>query len=419
MSTSTIKISQLPIVNTIPSNTATIGILASNLINGATETVTLETISQSLYANNVLFVGEYLIFGDGTTQNTTPQSIEQLQSIFDAANLASDQAQTAYNAANAVSGTAQSASDTANSASSNTSAAVNAANIATAVSQSAFDQANTALLSFDTANLALTTANSISGTAQAASNTANSASTSAQLAFNAANTALLSFGTANSAINLASQASATANAAANTAQLAFNTANSAGGGVSLIAVNLQSGTANQILYQVGSNNTNFVVAPTVNNSTLIWNNKTGGFGWNTTANQNSNIANTSNISLLAVNNQGGTANQIPVQSAANTTKFIIAPTVTNTHLVFSTTTGFAWNPVALTSIYLTVINANGVVNTFALTPPAGSNVFYSQVFVNGVYQMTSTGAYSIASNNIIFTENPPQGSVIEVTNYVK
>jgi hypothetical protein len=66
---------------------------------------------------------------------------------------------------------------------------------------------------------------------------------------------------------------------------------------------------------------------------------------------------------------------------------------------------------------LTSINANGVVNTFALNSPAGANSYYSQVFINGVYQMYSTNVYSLSSNTIIFTENPPQGSKIEVTSY--
>lgn len=74
----------------------------------------------------------------------------------------------------------------------------------------------------------------------------------------------------------------------------------------------------------------------------------------------------------ATNLAGGTANQIPYQTAPNTTSFIVAPTVANTYLEWSGT-AFQWSANPLGSVTsVSVVSANGFAGTVAnpTTTPA-------------------------------------------------
>lgn len=323
--------------------------------------------------------------------------------------------------------------------------------------------------------------------------------------------------------------------------------NSAGGNAN-IASDIIGGSANQILYQASGNNTQYLTAPSVANTYLYWDSNNGGFKWGTvaaTGSGNATYANIANIALISVNQQGGVANQIPYQTAANTTSFIGAPTVNNSILSWvSSSGGLVWSTytiesvtsgitaagssqgtaTALTSsvnevnagsggvilppaiigrrlvvyndlattltvyppvsgqidaaltnigvsiaagsqaeyigitatqyetlrpsliagtnititpgngivtiassgsgaatgngvVYLSSYTANGTTSGFLLTNPAPNT---TMVFINGVYQMFSTGAYTLTGtgNTVTFSENPPQGSQIETISFV-
>ena len=85
---------------------------------------------------------------------------------------------------------------------------------------------------------------------------------------------------------------------------------------STYAVNINGGTLNQIPYQTKPGVTSFILAPTVDNTYLIWNGSS--FVW---------------VALGAASElAGGQANQIVYQTAPGATSFIIAPTTSGTYL---------------------------------------------------------------------------------------
>jgi hypothetical protein len=153
--------------------------------------------------------------------------------------------------------------------------------------------------------------------------------------------------------------------------------------------NITWGSANQIPYQTAANTTSFIVAPTIANTVLQW--TTSGFVWTTVSSGTSNTAN---------NIANGAANQVLYQTGANTTSFITAPTTANTYLQW-TGSAFTWAAASgggggsganLNATNGVISNANTVTSSY--TVPTGSNVI-------------TVGPWTVA-NNATFTL--PSGS---------
>jgi len=135
--------------------------------------------------------------------------------------------------------------------------------------------------------------------------------------------------------------------------------------------NITWGSANQIPYQTAANTTSFIVAPTIANTILQW--TTSGFVWaNVTSSTTSNTAN---------NIANGAANQLVYQTGANTTSFIAAPTTANSTLQW-TGSAFTWatssggggggSGANINATNGIISNANTVSSSY--TVPTGSNV---------------------------------------------
>jgi collagen type VII alpha len=147
------------------------------------------------------------------------------------------------------------------------------------------------------------------------------------------------------------------------------------------AQNVSAGAANKIVYQTGVGATSFIDAPTTSSTYLQWNGSA--YVWSSVSGTTTNAATFNNsgsgdasgttfngsaartisyntvgapsttganasgswgisITGTAANVASGTANQILYQSAASTTTFATAPTVTNTYLKWNGTT-FVWD----------------------------------------------------------------------------
>lgn len=139
---------------------------------------------------------------------------------------------------------------------------------------------------------------------------------------------------------------------------------------------------------------------------------------------NANYANVANSSLttsIAMDVFGGVANQILYQTAANATSYMAAPVVSDTVLSWNTTSGFSWvaqsaggSSTGNTVVYLSSFTGTGATNSFKLSNPSPNT---QMVFVNGVYQMFAAGAYTMSGNTVVFSENPYNGAIIEVTSF--
>lgn len=104
---------------------------------------------------------------------------------------------------------------------------------------------------------------------------------------------------------------------------------------------------------------------------------------------------------LAFNLNGGAANRIPYQTAANTTKFLTEPTVTNTYLRY-TGSAIAWEPLLITGTTSTFFidnNTNAVsTTTGALQVRGGAGIGWD-VWIGGIVNinknLTVTGSGQI------------------------
>ena len=131
------------------------------------------------------------------------------------------------------------------------------------------------------------------------------------------------------------------------------------------------------------------------------------------------VGTNANISTTATNLAGGSTNQIPYQSTAGITSFVLPPpSTTNSLLQFSTGTGFTWTSTSSVgggfffySPITGVFTATGVTTTFVLsTTPTSKD--YVNIVIDGVTQLQN--AYSIFNNTIVFSEIPSTGSNIEI-----
>jgi hypothetical protein len=142
------------------------------------------------------------------------------------------------------------------------------------------------------------------------------------------------------------------------------------------ATNLSGGAANQLHYQTGNNTSAFVTAASGTNTFLSW---TGSaFTWTTVAS-----------ATTATNLAGGAANRIHVQTGADTSGFIVAPTVASTFLTW-TGTAFAFSTVAgATGGTVTSVGGTGTVSGITLTGTVTTN---GNLTLGGALSLVSPGA---------------------------
>jgi hypothetical protein len=160
------------------------------------------------------------------------------------------------------------------------------------------------------------------------------------------------------------------------------------------ATNVAGGVANNIPYQTAINTTSFITAPSVD-STYLKYTTAGGLAWSTVG-----------LATAATNLAGGGANRIHVQTGADTSGFIVAPTVTGTYLqwngsafVFSAVSGASGGTV-------TSVGGTGTVNGLTLT---GTVTGSGNLTLGGTLSLVSppaigsttanTGAFTILTVN--------------------
>ena len=140
------------------------------------------------------------------------------------------------------------------------------------------------------------------------------------------------------------------------------------------SVSLVGGIANQIPYQTAADTTSFVAAASGTNTFLQW---TGSaFQWGSTAPTATNIA-------------GGALRQLLVQTAAGTTGFVVAPTVTNTYLQWNGT-AFVFSSVSgATGGTVTSVSGTGTVSGLSLS---GTVTGSGNITLGGTLSLVSPGA---------------------------
>ena len=171
---------------------------------------------------------------------------------------------------------------------------------------------------------------------------------------------------------------------------AVNATNATNAGKS---TNLAGGTANQIAYQTGANTTSFITAASGTNTFLSW---TGSaFTWTTVS-----------LATTATNLAGGAANRIHVQTGADTSGFIVAPTVASTYLTW-TGSAFAFAAVTgATGGTVTSVGGTGTVSGISLSGTVTSS---GNLTLGGTLSLISppaigsttpnTGAFTILTVN--------------------
>jgi plastocyanin len=145
------------------------------------------------------------------------------------------------------------------------------------------------------------------------------------------------------------------------------------------STNIAGGLANQIPYQTAADTTSFLSAPADN--TYLRYTTAGGIVWGAVA--------TATAAGTATNIAGGAANQIVVQSGTGATTFITAPTTTNTYLRW-TGSAFAFSSVAgATGGTVTSVTGTGTVSGISLS---GTVTGSGNITLGGTLSLVSPGA---------------------------
>ena len=142
------------------------------------------------------------------------------------------------------------------------------------------------------------------------------------------------------------------------------------------ATNLSGGAANQLHYQTGTNTSAFVTAASGTNTFLSW---TGSaFTWTTVA-----------LATAATNLAGGAANRIHVQTALDTSGFIVAPVSAGTYLTWNGT-AFVFSAVSgATGGTVTSVGGTGTVSGITLS---GTVTTSGNLTLGGTLSLVSPGA---------------------------
>lgn len=176
-------------------------------------------------------------------------------------------------------------------------------------------------------------------------------------------------------------------------------------GISSSAINLTGTSVNSLPYQTASATTGYI--PSANNSVLVTNGSgVPSFSTTLPAVNGSNLTNVNAISATtATNIAGGTANQIPYQTGAGATSYVVAPTTGNTYLHWTGSTWeyitpFGWYNYQDTATSGTPIAVTGGVNTELTNNAAGpdTSTTYGVTGVSTVWN-TGTNRFNFTSLN--------------------
>jgi len=157
------------------------------------------------------------------------------------------------------------------------------------------------------------------------------------------------------------------------------------------ATNILGGAANRLHYQTAADTTGFVAAPTDN--TYLKYTTANGLQWTSVA-----------TATAATNLAGGAANRIHYQTAADTSGFVVAPTVTGTYLQWNGT-AFVFSAVSgATGGTVTSVSGTGTVNGLTLS---------GTVSTSG--SLTLGGTLSLVSPPAIGSTTPNTGAFTILT----
>lgn len=163
------------------------------------------------------------------------------------------------------------------------------------------------------------------------------------------------------------------------------------------ATHVAGGVANQIVYQAGSGDTEFAVAPTVAGSVLGWSGTA--FSWVTAP-----------ASVSATNLAGGTAGVVPFQNGVGTTAFTAVGT--NGYLLTSANTGTpTWtNPATLSVSVATTAGtstnlAGGVASQIPYQSASGTTAFIPNGIAGQILKSNGTSAPSWIDTSTLSTSN--------------
>lgn len=159
------------------------------------------------------------------------------------------------------------------------------------------------------------------------------------------------------------------------------------------STNVAGGVANQIPYQTAADTTAFITAASGTNTYLRWDGTA--FTWSAVA-----------LATAATNVTGGAVNQIVVQTGTGATGFVVAPTITNTYLRW-TGTAFAFSAVTgATGGTVTSVAGTGTVSGITLSGTVTSS---GSLTLGGTLSLISppaigsttpnTGAFTILTVN--------------------
>ena len=175
--------------------------------------------------------------------------------------------------------------------------------------------------------------------------------------------------------------------------------------------NMSGGAANQILYQTNADNTAFISAPTGDNQYLAYDSAAGGFIWRTLDVDNAQVA------QCAINLANGAAYEIPYQTGANTTSFISAPTTNNQYLKWDGST-FVWDELATGTVDVAQCAYNlvgGSADQIPVQSGANSTTFISAPAVSNTYlQWDGNNFIWDAVNNTETANNIAGGNTNEI-----
>ena len=143
------------------------------------------------------------------------------------------------------------------------------------------------------------------------------------------------------------------------------------------ATNIALGAANQIPYQTAADTTSFITAASGTNTVLQW---TGSaFQWATVAS-----------ATTATNIAGGALRQLVVQTGAGATGFVAAPTTNATYLQYTTVGGLVWSAVSgATGGTVTSVGGTGTVSGITLS---GTVTASGNLTLGGTLSLVSPGA---------------------------
>ena len=145
------------------------------------------------------------------------------------------------------------------------------------------------------------------------------------------------------------------------------------------STNLAGGLINQIPYQTAADTTSFIAAPADN--TYLKYTTAGGIVWTTVA--------TATSATTATNIAGGANNRILVQTGVGTTGFVVAPTVTGTFLQWNGTSFVFSGVTGATGGTVTSVSGAGTVSGLTLTGTVTSS---GNITLGGTLSLVSPGA---------------------------